>query len=417
VKLITRNDASLAVALIATAVIIFQRPLRYALDMAEEVESLYHVDLIPALTLLLCVFVYHETRKWQVTKAAARAAAAEAAQAHMRSEDLQRLMILGQALANALDPSALQQVLWRHLPTFTREHEYWVVLRRDEHWEPFVQDDANSKRNPIEELEALASRALTHLRSSAPELDGTVEADTVCYPLVTAGTASGVLGVRGASTLSSNDREGLGAAAAFLAIAVRNVRIIQATQETSVRDNLTGCFNRAHALETLDSELRRACRSGLPLSVVMFDIDHFKQVNDQLGHLRGDELLRAVGAQLTKVLRSTDVRCRYGGDEFLLILPDTPALGAQQVAEGLRREIATLSANNGEQAVAVSASLGVAVARPKELDAAALIDRADAALYLAKRRGRNRICTDAESALEPAAKPIDIASRSRVLAR
>lgn len=165
------------------------------------------------------------------------------------------------------------------------------------------------------------------------------------------------------------------------------------TRDHSVRDRLTGCFNREHCLETLDGELRRAKRSNRPLSIVMFDIDHFKTINDELGHLRGDEILRAVGAQLTRVLRSTDISCRYGGDEFLIILPDTHLPGAERVAETLRREIATLAiAGAGERVLAVTASIGLAATAPAELDVAALIKRTDEALYRAKRAGRNRVC-------------------------
>jgi len=122
----------------------------------------------------------------------------------------------------------------------------------------------------------------------------------------------------------------------------------------------------------------------------MFDIDHFKTINDQLGHLRGDDLLRAVGAQLTRVLRSTDMRCRYGGDEFLIILPDTPLLGAQQVAESVRREIATLAMVANGQTIPITVSVGVATAGRDVPGIAALIERADEALYEAKRAGRNR---------------------------
>ena len=122
----------------------------------------------------------------------------------------------------------------------------------------------------------------------------------------------------------------------------------------------------------------------------MFDIDHFKTINDELGHLRGDDLLRAVGAQLTRVLRSTDVRCRYGGDEFLIILPDTPLIGAAQVAESVRREMATLAMVAGGKTIAVTVSVGAAAAGPAELGVTSLIERADDALYQAKRAGRDR---------------------------
>ena len=122
----------------------------------------------------------------------------------------------------------------------------------------------------------------------------------------------------------------------------------------------------------------------------MFDIDHFKTINDELGHLRGDDLLRAVGAQLTRVLRSTDMRCRYGGDEFLIVLPDTTLIGAQQVAESVRREMATLAMVAGGKTIPVTVSVGVAAAGPAELGFTALIGRADDALYQAKRAGRDR---------------------------
>src|SRR5204863_3092317 len=150
-----------------------------------------------------------------------------------------------------------------------------------------------------------------------------------------------------------------------------------------------------------------ARRTRQPLSILMFDIDHFKTINDRLGHLRGDDLLRAVGAQLTRVLRSTDFRCRYGGDEFLVILPGTPLVGAQQAAENLRREIETLAMVAGDQRVAVTASIGVAAAASAEMDVTGLIERADEALYRAKRSGRNRICaagsTEPSSPAEPQA--------------
>ena len=126
----------------------------------------------------------------------------------------------------------------------------------------------------------------------------------------------------------------------------------------------------------------------------MFDIDHFKTINDELGHLRGDDLLRAVGAQLTRVLRSTDMRCRYGGDEFLIILPDTPLIGAQQVAESVRREMATLAMVAGGKTIPVTVSVGIAAAGPAELGVTALIERADDALYQAKRAGRDRLAGD-----------------------
>jgi len=401
VRLISRNDASLVVGLIAGTIVIFQRPLRFVWEAGLDVQERYHVDLLPALTIFAGVFIFHEARKRQQAKAAALAAAAEALQARMRSAELERLMTFSQALANALDPATLQQALWRYVPTFAGEREFWVLARRRDHWETLLQDATALRRRSLEEREAIADRALSPETLLDARLSGIVERDVLCFPMVAAGVAVGVLGIHEGTTVTTDQRKALGAATALIAIAVRNVQLLQEAREHSLRDALTNCFNRGHGLETLDTELRRARRSRQPLSILMFDIDHFKTINDELGHLRGDDLLRAVGAQLTRVLRSTDVRCRYGGDEFLIILPDTPLIGAQHVAESLRREMATLAMVGGGKTFPVSVSVGVATAGPSELGVTPLIERADDALYQAKRAGRDR-CGVAGDATAPA---------------
>lgn len=407
-RLITRNDASLAVGLIAGTVVIFQRPLRFVWDAALEAQKRYDVDLLPALTIFAGVFLFHEARKRQQAKAGALAAAAEAAQERARSAELERLMTFSQALANALDPTTLQQTLWRYLPAFAGEREFWMLTRRPDRWDAFLQDATATRPRSVEALEATADRALAAMALEAGPLAGIIDGDALCFPMVAGGATVGVLGIHDGVALTGDQRKVLGAAAGLIAIAVRNVQLFLETREQSLRDNLTSCFNRGHGLATLDGELRRAHRSHLPLSILMFDIDHFKTINDQLGHLRGDDLLRAVGAQLTRVLRTTDVRCRYGGDEFLVILPDTPLIGAQQVGESVRREMATLAMVAGSKTIAVTVSMGIATAGPAELGVTALIERADGALYRSKAAGRDR-CTVAGPAsvsdVHPAALP------------
>jgi diguanylate cyclase (GGDEF)-like protein len=388
VRLITRSDASLAVALIAAAVVVFERPLRYGLDLAQDVEARYHVDLIPALAILLCVFVFHQTRKRQLAKADARAASAEAALAHRRSAELEQMVAFGQALANALEPAALKQTLWRHLATFARDRECWVVVRRGQQWDMLLPDESGS--DAADAQVSLAAAILGRERAAGAHVEGVLESNVLCYPLVASGAAVGVLGVEDAGGLQADERRALGAVAASLAIAVRNVQLIQTMRESSLRDSLTGCFNRGHAVEAVERELRLVRRTGRPVSILLLDIDHFKSINDQHGHLRGDDVLRAVSAQLSRTLRSTDVRCRYGGDEFLVILPDTPVLGAEQVAECLRREIGAMAIGDGAAAFSITISLGIAGSAPEVVDAARFIERADAALYQAKRAGRDR---------------------------
>jgi diguanylate cyclase (GGDEF)-like protein len=279
--------------------------------------------------------------------------------------------------------------LWRHLSAFAGEREFWLLTRKLDRWEAFLRDTTDTRRS-VEALELIADRALSPGTLAEARLEGLMDAEAICFPMLAGGATVGVFGIEDGSTLSRDERKALGAAAALIAIAVRNAQLFLETREHSLRDGLTSCFNRGHGIETLAGEMKRANRARQPLSIVMFDIDHFKTINDELGHLRGDDLLRAVGALLTQVLRSTDVRCRYGGDEFLVILPDTPLVGAQQVAESLRREIATLEMVAGDRRISVTASLGVTSAVVTDLSVTTLIQRADEALYLAKRAGRNR---------------------------
>lgn len=389
--LIKRTDTSLATALIVGAIIVFHQPLRWLFDIAHDIERQFHMDLVPALAVLTVVFVFHEYRKRQDAKAHMLVVAADAAQARARSEELERLMTFGQALATALDAAALQQILCRALPAFVGERECWVLARHGERWEILLQDLMAQTRRSVDALEELAARTTQTLPIDDAQRRGCLVDTDVCFPLIAGGKIVGVLGTRNVPALTDGERHAVGAAATVAAIAVRNVQLLREAREHGVRDALTGCCNKAYGLEALQGELRRARRTSRPLSVLMFDIDHFKTINDEFGHLSGDAVLAEVGTQLTQVLRSTDVQCRYGGDEFLMILPDTPALGAQQVAEGLRRAIARVQ-TSGNTPISITASVGVTTAMPGELDVNAVVARADAALYSAKRAGRNRFC-------------------------
>jgi len=134
VRLITRSDTSLTVALIAAAIILFRQPLRFVLDSVQDIEGKYHLDLLPALLLLVIVFTFHQYRKRTMARAEAVAAAADADRARTQSRNLQQLMVFGHALANALDRPSLRQVLGRYIPSFTSDHGLWVSLRQGDQW-------------------------------------------------------------------------------------------------------------------------------------------------------------------------------------------------------------------------------------------------------------------------------------------
>ena len=124
----------------------------------------------------------------------------------------------------------------------------------------------------------------------------------------------------------------------------------------------------------------------------MLDLDHFKAVNDTYGQLCGDAILAAVGQRIRDILRNSDTKCRYGGEEFMVLLPDTPRPGALHVAESLRQQLAEITVTWSGEQVSTTASVGLAMALPKEVDATAALGRADAALYRAKNAGRNQVC-------------------------
>ena len=390
-----RHDGPLAAGLVASTVVVFQQPLRWLLNVANEVEQRYNLDLIPALVVLSVVFVFHTYRKRQEMKAAALAAAAQAAAERARAQELEQLVTLGRGLANALDFAALRHAIWRHLPDFLRPRALWVVLRDREQWHVVVEDTDTVERTPASAIESVAALALSRLGTDIVSGTSVVVDGYECFPLSSGVSLNGMLVMRHAgAALSEGQRRGLDAATAFMCIAIRNVQLLIETREHSVKDSLTGWFNRGHGLATLGAELQRARRSGAPLSVLMFDVDDFKTLNDRYGHQAGDLVLMATARQVSDLLRASDLKCRYGGDEFFVILPDTPTVGAQQVAEHIRRAIASLPIPAGAEALSVTTSIGVATARPGELDAEVLIARADVALYRAKREGRNRVAID-----------------------
>jgi diguanylate cyclase (GGDEF)-like protein len=161
-------------------------------------------------------------------------------------------------------------------------------------------------------------------------------------------------------------------------------------EKWATTDPLTELFNRRHFFELAERELERARRLNSDLSFILLDIDFFKQVNDQYGHLIGDNVLIELATELKKQLRKVDFCCRYGGEEFVLCLPDTPQQGTFDVAERIRQQIENLTfISQGGEHFSVSVSLGIAT-REKEEDVETILKRADDALYQAKQGGRNQ---------------------------
>src|SRR6185503_18087247 len=161
----------------------------------------------------------------------------------------------------------------------------------------------------------------------------------------------------------------------------------QELQALATTDPLTGCMNRRSFFAAFETQWSSAQRYNHPLSCVMVDVDHFKKINDQHGHSVGDQVLRHVAELLKSLARETDVVCRYGGEEFCILLPQIGIDGAQQAAERFRHGIESKPAAGG---IKITASLGVSAIELKAPNPQALLDQADKSLYAAKRSGRNR---------------------------
>ncbi len=179
---------------------------------------------------------------------------------------------------------------------------------------------------------------------------------------------------------------------ARVGVMARISSILKRERRLAATDDLTGLLNRRVVLKRLHEELERTARYATPLSCVMLDIDHFKDVNDTFGHLVGDRVLREVASITQECKRIPDLVGRYGGEEFLMLLPETDAEGAVSVAERVRKRINTRTITDTGREVRVTASLGGATCSPGcKANADDLIRQADEALYQAKHAGRNRV--------------------------
>lgn len=163
-------------------------------------------------------------------------------------------------------------------------------------------------------------------------------------------------------------------------------------EQNAIKDGLTGLYNRRYFEEQLQKEISRSQRDGTPMALIIADIDHFKRVNDAYGHDTGDLALRAVAQSLRETVRNIDVVCRYGGEEFGIILPNCPPAEAKGVAERAREAVSMLPAVAlGGLKERVTLSAGVAAFPAPFTTGTGLLKGADTALYHAKRKGRNRI--------------------------
>ncbi len=217
------------------------------------------------------------------------------------------------------------------------------------------------------------------------------------YRLLAEGQELGEITFHRARPFEEQETEVLETLLGALVYPLRNALLYHQAVQASRRDPLTGLWNRKALDEALHREIELARRSHRPLSLVVFDVDHFKRINDRFGHDAGDALLRCIAAVAERCCRASDIVYRYGGEEFVLLLGNTDQLGACRVAERLRRQVARSRCIHHEEELRATVSLGVATWREGET-AETLFRHADEALYQAKAAGRNCVRSHTEAA-------------------
>jgi diguanylate cyclase (GGDEF)-like protein len=215
------------------------------------------------------------------------------------------------------------------------------------------------------------------------------DAERFEFPIATAGSRFGIL-ILHAAEIGEDDLVATTALVAPGAAALENARLHEAVELRAISDGLTGLANRAHCEERLVDEIARSERYETPLAVILSDIDGFKAANDAHGHAFGDLVLQRFAGVLADVLRDVDISGRWGGEEFLIVLPGTTLEGAIEAAERIRAAFASTEFTSGSDVVRMTASFGVAAFAPPS-GAHELVRAADEALYAAKRRGKNRV--------------------------
>jgi len=240
----------------------------------------------------------------------------------------------------------------------------------------------------------LADRVTLDVDPAPVSEAGPRDARLLCVPLDPPDGSPGALALfrtLPAAPFEPQERECMGCVARYAQIALANAQRYEGVMEVARRDPLTGLANHGHFWSTLTAEMSRASRYGRDLSLVMIDVDHFKEYNDSRGHMAGDDALIQVARCIEGRCRASDVAARYGGDEFAAILPETPLVGALSFGEKIRRGVHQLDlrATTGER---ITVSIGVANYPNDAQSGTDLARLSDEQLYRAKAKGRNCVC-------------------------
>jgi diguanylate cyclase (GGDEF)-like protein len=344
----------------------------------------------------------------------------EVAERRLRAEEYDRKQLeFSDSLQLTEDERDAQDLLRRHLERSIPESAVTVFNRNNsaarlEAVTPVAVDPPLQTvlrhASPRDCLAVRSAASHTETPESEPLLAcglcGALPGSSTCTPLLVGGEVIGSVLVKHEAALGGDASQHIRESVKQAAPVIANLRNLAIAQRRASTDSLTGLPNRRALDDMLKRMVAESRRNELPLAALMLDLDHFKRINDDLGHSKGDELLAAVGAALQHVLRATDFAARYGGEEFLVLLPATDVQGALTTAEKIRTATEKIELP-GEQ-IDLTVSIGVAALPDHAIDGEQLQRAADRALYLAKNNGRDRVevaSGPSDAAREPLAAP------------
>jgi diguanylate cyclase (GGDEF)-like protein len=313
-----------------------------------------------------------------------------------------RLAGFGDALQVARSEREAFDVLKRHLEGWLDRARAVVMVRNASHNR--LEAATTLEHTPVlaRELEGGGPESCLAVRLTKPhlrapgdnsllvcELCGELPESSACVPTVVGGEVVGSVIVQTPEQLRTNEIEDLETSVTAAGPVIANLRNLAIAERRAATDALTGLANQRAVGDTLNRMVAQAGRSKSPLTAIMFDLDHFKRVNDIHGHAKGDEVLATIAAAVRNQVRDSDFLGRYGGEEFVVLLPDTPGQGGAALAEKLRESIDALDVPDLDRRL--SASFGVATLPSDAVNGEQLMRAADRALYAAKNAGRNRV--------------------------
>jgi diguanylate cyclase (GGDEF)-like protein len=335
---------------------------------------------------------------------------------HQLRKTTQRLAILTDIVKTAnsiLEPRKVTELIMAKIQQLVPSEAWSMLLVDEEHQELTFElalgekgKDVSSFRVKIGEgiagwVAQTGQPAIVNDVSKDPRFAGKFDSETrfktrsiLCAPLISRGRTIGVVEIinRIGGRFTHADLEVLLTLVEPCAIALENAMLFQRTEQLTITDDLTKLFNSRYLNLYIGREIKRCKRHGIPLSVIFLDLDGFKGINDSYGHLAGSRTLTEVGAILSQAVRESDILARYGGDEFVVVLPETPPSGALVIAERIRRAIESHPFLREQGLSArISASFGIASYPDHALTPEGLIQKADQAMYRVKEREKNGI--------------------------